>query len=250
MSSSPVFYYVYLITNKQDHRFYIGCRKSNVRPSDDLGKRYFSSSSDTNFLGLQRSNPSIFTYTILEQFQTYEEAIEFECQLHNRYDVGRNPYFYNKAKQTSEKFTTEGTSLTDLHKLKISAAISGKSQTPEWIQKRTGKIKGSNNGMYNRTYLNIWVEKYGKELAYQKYEDIINKRVVGENNPCYGKYGKHHPASKTYALIGNGISESFDEVSVLIKRCHELGLSHNTLRQYSAKGKSLKGYLLISNKPK
>ncbi len=40
------FHYVYRITNTQLNKHYYGCRSSNVEPAKDLGKTYFSSSTD------------------------------------------------------------------------------------------------------------------------------------------------------------------------------------------------------------
>lgn len=41
------YHYVYRITNKVENKHYYGSRSSNVPPIEDIGKKYFSSSSDT-----------------------------------------------------------------------------------------------------------------------------------------------------------------------------------------------------------
>ena len=61
-------------------------------------------------------------------------------------------------------------------------------QTKEFKDKsrRPGKL----NGMYGRSYYDVWVEKYGKEEAGRKlveHKKKISLRVSGKNNPMYGK---------------------------------------------------------------
>ena len=49
---------------------------------------------------------------------------------------------------------------------------------------------GKNNFMYGKTVYNIWLEKYGKEIADNKKENFskkISKSTSGEKNPMYGK---------------------------------------------------------------
>ena len=43
-------HYVYRITNLKQNKHYYGCRTSKIRPIDDIGTIYFSSSTDTDFL--------------------------------------------------------------------------------------------------------------------------------------------------------------------------------------------------------
>lgn len=44
------YHYVYRITNTQTKMHYYGCRSSNVEPKLDLGVKYFSSSTDREFM--------------------------------------------------------------------------------------------------------------------------------------------------------------------------------------------------------
>ncbi len=103
-------HYTYRIHNTKTNKSYIGDRSCQCKPKEDLGIKYFSSSSDKDFMEDQLNNPSDYNYWILDTFDTREEAKQLEIDLHNFHDVGRNPKFYNKAKQTSVKFDTTGTS--------------------------------------------------------------------------------------------------------------------------------------------
>jgi len=245
-----MYYYVYCITNTLINKHYIGYRKSKCLPKEDLGIKYFSSSRNKQFIKLQKEHPEIFQYSIIEIFDNHEDALSLEIALHDKFNVAANENYYNMSKQTSKKFSTTGISLSESHKLKIGSAISGRTQTKEWVEKRINKITGKNNGMYGKNYLDLWIDRYGFEEAMHKYEKVLNDRVRGENNPCYNKYGKAHPASKSYILsnIAESKSEFFESYQDLIKRCDELGLKINTLRQYSAKDKSYKGYYVKSIK--
>lgn len=106
--SSQKFHYVYQITEISTNKKYIGSRTSKIDPILDLGLKYFSSSSNKNFIKSQKENPTNFKYKILSAHNTREEAIDEEIRLHNLYDVGRNLEFYNESKQSSSKFDTTG----------------------------------------------------------------------------------------------------------------------------------------------
>ncbi len=106
--SKKVHHYVYQITNLITNKKYIGKRSSKIPPNNDLGKKYFSSSYDKNFITEQKSNPSNFKYEILKEFNTANDAVAYEVHLHQLHDVGTNPEFYNQVKQTSKFFDPTG----------------------------------------------------------------------------------------------------------------------------------------------
>lgn len=99
------YHYVYRITWNSHRMHYYGSRSSDLPPNLDLGIRYFSSSSNQQFIDLQRSNPSDFSYKILFTTKTKEEAVSLETTLHRRVDVARRTDFINKANQTNSSFT-------------------------------------------------------------------------------------------------------------------------------------------------
>jgi hypothetical protein len=103
-----MFHYVYQITNKINGKIYIGSRTSNIEPANDLGKKYFSSSKDKEFQKEQRENPENFIYEVLSIYNNKDDMLNEEIRLHNLYDVGKNPNYYNKSKQTSKNFSTSG----------------------------------------------------------------------------------------------------------------------------------------------
>lgn len=99
------YHYVYKlkIINPIDERlYYIGCRSSNCHPKDD---RYFSSSKEIKKM---IKDGHKFTKKILKNFDYREEAISYEIELHNRFNVSFNSKFFNKVKQSSKKFDSTG----------------------------------------------------------------------------------------------------------------------------------------------
>ena len=103
------YHYTYRITNIVCKRHYYGSRSTNIHPILDIGVEYFSSSRDVDFMKDQAENPSHYKYKIVKIFETSrEDAIRLEVKLHDMFDVGKNPKFYNKVKQTSVGFDSTG----------------------------------------------------------------------------------------------------------------------------------------------
>ena len=183
-----MYYYTYLLINPITDRMYIGQRHCKCHPNDDID--YMSSSKYVPKNECDKIVLSIFT--------TSEDALKEEIRLHAKYDVAVNPNFYNKAKQTSIKFDTTGTTfkLSKAHRQSISKATTGVSKTLTKKQRdalkcriskiHTSKIRekaaatlrknGSNAGIKNSqfspwyistekvTYLFLSISKYEKAI--------------------------------------------------------------------------------------
>jgi hypothetical protein len=124
-------------------RGYIGAR--GRRPDGD---DYLGSFSDPTFTPSEK--------IVLAVFDTMEEALDAECALHEFYDVGRNPHFANRARQTSAGFTTAGVEVSEETRLKISKGSKGKTRSAETCKKisennysKTEKAKESKRGDKN-----------------------------------------------------------------------------------------------------
>lgn len=73
-------------------------------------------------------------------------------------------------------------------------------KTDEFRQKISKLVKGKGNPMYGKSVYEIWVKKYGKNIAetkMSKFKKLQSKLNSGENNSMYGK-----PSPKN---SGNGI---------------------------------------------
>lgn len=108
MTSKPIYFCVYRITNLVEKKHYYGYKSSSIHPSKVIGITYFSSSRDKEFISDQKENPQNYKYKIVQIFGSKEEALAREIRLHNKFDVAVNPNFYHKAKQTSSGFDTTG----------------------------------------------------------------------------------------------------------------------------------------------
>jgi hypothetical protein len=79
-------------------RGYIGKRECWCLPEEDV--KYFGSYRDKTFKPTEK--------IILETFDSAEEALKAEVNLHNFYKVDENPHFANKLKMVTEKFSKWG----------------------------------------------------------------------------------------------------------------------------------------------
>lgn len=120
------YHYVYRITDVKNNKHYYGKRSTDVDPEKDLGVCYFSSSTNKAFRNDQRCNPDYYKYKVIKVYSSAKKALLMECKLHEKFNVGVNPMFYNKVKQTSTKFDTSGVTLTLEHKNKISQSLIGR----------------------------------------------------------------------------------------------------------------------------
>ena len=133
-------HYVYRITNKIENKHYYGVRSSTIKPEEDIGIKYFSSSTDKNFIRDQKENPDNYKYKVLKIFPTRKDAEFFETILHEKFSVQTNESFYNKAKNTLMGFSVEGRKQSDEHKAKITVSKIGKVNFKNIITGETGRI--------------------------------------------------------------------------------------------------------------
>lgn len=153
-------HYTYLIKHKYSEMKYIGVRSCECNPEDD---NYWGSS---NYLPEDVSD--VCEKIILKLFNTREEAMQHEIDLHNKYDVAVNEEYWNKAKATSTGFNRLGTTFkqtpeaiakmkkgikkrfdagnvyrhTEESKTKISQANKGKKRSQEYIEYAREKATG------------------------------------------------------------------------------------------------------------
>jgi hypothetical protein len=64
-----------------------------------------------------------------------------------------------------------------------------------------GKSSGSKNGMFGKSFFDVWVEKYGIDIANQKMKDYKNLQSNNNKNEKNSMYGKPSPMGS-----GNGWS--------------------------------------------
>ena len=195
MSSKTIYHYVYRITNLVECKHYYGTRSSKVHPTEDLGIEYFSSSLDKNFIKDQKDKPHNYKYKVIRLFDSRKEAIAFEIRLHEKFDVGVNYSFYNRAKQTSVGWDSQGNSFAKnkiwINKNGIEKMVDKKEFDNYiengWVKGRESNLSGLlwvNNGDKQSKVRKEELENYlnnGWELG-QNYSSTIGKRVIHKNN--------------------------------------------------------------------
>ncbi len=174
MDTNKVYHYVYRITNTVKNKHYYGKRSSKIPPIKDIGIKYFSSSRDKTFIKDQKDNPKNYKYKVVSVHISSEEAISKEIKLHSKFNVGKNPCFYNKALQTSKKFlNVGGYTLTDDTKKRMSIAVKLRASTEEFRVKMSKLLKGNKYALGRK-----WSEE-----AKNKVKEASRKRNSGAGNP-------------------------------------------------------------------
>lgn len=208
----PNFYYVYIITNLILEKQYVGsrlCYKDKIE--DDI---YWGSSKylneDYKIYGKEN-----FTKKILQSDYTNKnDMLDGETDYIFRYNTlepnGYNRYLPNqkkgfwggmkgkhhskesKKKMSKSRKGKKGKKLSPAHILLLKKPKSKKhKQHLSESRKRSGLSKGKNNPMYGKTYMDIWIEKFGEEKAKE-----LNKNKSE-------KHKNYHPSKETKNKTSN-----------------------------------------------
>ncbi len=181
------YHYVYRITNKRTNKHYYGSRSSDNLPHKDIGVTYFSSSFDTQFISDQQENPDNYKYKIIKIFTTKRnDAIKLEIKLHEKFNVGLNPNFYNRVKQTSSKFDTTGVNPWNKG-MTMPEEFRNKLKGPRSYSEETRALLSKNQ---KENLLKNGHPRQGITLT-DKTKNRISKgrkgKCIGEENHFYGK---------------------------------------------------------------
>lgn len=170
-SKTYLFHYVYRITNTIIQKHYYGVHSSNIEPKLDIGFKYFSSSKDKEFILDQKLNPQNYRYKVVRKLYSRTKAIELEILLHHKFDVGINPKFYNRSKQTSTSWDTSGISPSEESKRKNSESNKGRICSKESSEKKSKALTGRKLSEQNK--INLSKSRKGKH--YKKLSDVQRK---------------------------------------------------------------------------
>ena len=94
--------------------------------------------------------------------------------------VGEKNPFYGKhhSEETKEKIRQKNKENVEIFR------------TKKFRKKMSNVTKGDKNPMFGRTFYDVWIEKYGREIADEKLKEYKLKKSnmsSGEKNPMYGK---------------------------------------------------------------
>lgn len=94
---------------------YYGVRSCTCEPVDDLGRKYFSSSTNKEFIKDQKEHHEDYKYKIIKVFDNRKDAEYYEKFLHEKFNVAENDHFYNRCRSTLMGFSVEGTKWSREH---------------------------------------------------------------------------------------------------------------------------------------
>jgi hypothetical protein len=94
--------FVYRITDIKNKKYYYGSKIAKNSNFNQMGKTYFSSSKNKEFIIDQKDNPENFKYKLVKYFKTAEDTIKYESKLHFKFNVKSNNKFYNMSNQTTD----------------------------------------------------------------------------------------------------------------------------------------------------
>lgn len=228
MNTEKLYHYTYIITNVVENKYYIGCRSSKVPPEKDLGTKYFSSSKDKEFVKDQKLNPQNYKYKIIATFDSKLLAINLEIKLHNIHNVGVNPSFYNRAKQTTLGWDTtgvvpwnKGVPRTEEVKQKLREANTGRKLSDAAKKKMSEFQKGRPKSAEHRR--KIGESQKGKVIsdyvracssAANKGKKVVHSEETRKKlSEC--RKGIKHPLAKLANIYKQGTNELIAENVVL-----------------------------------
>lgn len=281
---------IYKITNIFNNKVYIGkakniylrCKKGhyNLLKRNQHRNNHLQSS-------WNKYKEKMFIFEILEEYEFNRELLnKREIYWIEFYNSNNPQYGYNKTKggdgglgrhyimseETKNKIriTCKKYKLTEEQHQKLIDSVQGekngfygKNHKEEIkkhlsnIRKEKGLAKGKNNGMYNKKVYDIWVEKYGEEIAKIKHQQMIEKQKltkkqnqsnIGEKNGMYGKKLNEQSRKKISEKVKEKLTpEKYKEIVNIKKYNRALKLKQNILNYYKDYNKEILLNLLDNN---
>jgi len=158
--------YTYLIKHKPTGLVYYGVRTANkVEAENDLWKEYFTSSKKIHAL-MEETGQDSFEIEIRKEFDTPEQAIEWEIKVLKRCNVLHDERWINAnvagyilpTEEIRAKISQfhKGKTKSEEHRKKISLANKGKknehAKTDEYRKMMSELKAGAGNGMYGKKH--------------------------------------------------------------------------------------------------
>lgn len=157
-------HYVYLLISNTEEKFYIGVRSCSCGIDEDS---YMGSSSV-----MTKEDKDNCDKLVLKEFDTRKEAIAYEVELHNQFEVSTNEKFWNKAKQTSTGFDTTGRSMDEKERAIRSEAQKKRFSTTlhpskgrKLTEEHKEKISKSGTGLKRSSVTRAKIQKAHKERS-------------------------------------------------------------------------------------
>ena len=215
------YYYVYRITNKELNTYYYGSRVSKIHPKEDLGVKYFSSSSNKEFKDNQKENPNNFKYKIIKIFDNTKDKEIYESYLHQYFNVKSNSKFYNKVNQTPFGHDTTGM-----------VTCTDNEGNKHFLSKDEFHL---NKDKYTSISAEVFKNNNRRNIGKKRNRDIVNKSTNTriKNN----SYSTGSKKAMTTRSIKQSNGKSIDEQNGLkIKESRLNNIDKNGLNSYDRAG--------------
>lgn len=153
---------------------------------------------------------------------------------------GEKNHMFGKSKELNHFY---GKKHSIESKKKMSDSLKG--HVP-WNKGKTGTQSGTKNGMFGKSVLDIWIEKFGKEEAEKRWkvvQEYKSKIQSGENNPMYGKPAPRYSGNGWKGWYKGWFFRSLRELSYMINVIERFGMDWKSaeLKEYKILYKNEKG---------
>lgn len=181
-------HYVYLIEKKYaletEQKYYIGVRSCEPLIWDDHN---YMGSSKYLTEEIKKLGKESFNKIILKRFDNRKEALLYEIEMHEHFNVANNPLFFNRSKQKSTGFSCGAGELNPFY---------GKKHTDEYKQRQSALLK-TKNCRQKTTNLGKKFPTAGPKLS-----ALIKKRFeLGlQKNPWSGDRSDSHKMNLSKSL--------------------------------------------------
>jgi len=173
--------YFYKITNLINGKFYYGVHSTNKEKYD-----YYMGGGRLITAAIKKHGKKNFKKEIIADYPTRKEASDHEKLIvtmdlvldENCYNLrtgGDAEYLVTDEHRINIGNSSRGRYWSEEIKEKKRLWALGRSHSDETKQHISNLRKGSKNGMFGRTFYEIWIEKYGKEIADIKLEEHKQK---------------------------------------------------------------------------
>lgn len=172
---STIYYYVYQLTDIANTALYIGSRKSaGVPPSDDFGRRYFTSGVLRDAF---KTQPNNFTWVILSTHETHDAALEEEQrQIHAAWDDPRcqNHYAYPTQFRLTESWYAA-----------VTESNRRKAKDPEWLRRNALQRQAMYGPEHNKKITEgkkrEWAERIKRDPEAHRQRYIERNRAIAQD---------------------------------------------------------------------
>lgn len=214
-------HYVYLLLG-HDGRYYYGSRTCKCHPKED---KYLGSFTDLSFLPVRKK--------ILSTWESRKEALAEEIRIHSLKEVGTNPRYANRAKQTSVGFDRTGVPCTEDHKKKLSKVMN----EPEMKNRLKKSLKAI-------PHTGEWNQRIRESLSKPGVKEKIGQfhRGKKKSEETRQKMKDNHPMKKPEVIEKHKKAMSTTEVRKKIAEANrgKKRITDGKLRKWLKEGESLK----------